>query len=101
MSKTMTVEDFRAKVPGFFSKSNRKFYGDTAYSVWKGMLIVKTTKKLSVGSYTSFVAYRYKDEDTFWVASASTREMIRLKINTVIAQNVDAEYDVTNKPWSD
>lgn len=95
----MTVADFRANVPGFFSRNNRKFFGDTSYGTWKGMLIVKNRKKLSTGFYIRFTAYRYEDGDTFWVASANSRDLLRLKISTVIDQGVRSEYDVTNKPW--
>ena len=96
MSIPTTIAQFRARFPGFFSKSNRAFFGDQKYSVYKDFLIIKTTKKLSVGSFTEHVAYRWSEEDqnVNWVASCNNLPLLKMKLNAILRYGIKSEYDL-------
>ena len=98
MSTPTTVAQFKTRCPGFFSKFNKKFFGDQSYSVYKEFFIVQRTKALSpgCGSYTSHVAYRWseKDQDVNWVAECNNRPLLKMKLNEILRYGVRSEYDL-------
>ena len=41
MKEFKKVQDFRDWMPEFFSRSNRRFFRDVKYRIWKGCLILE------------------------------------------------------------
>lgn len=94
-----TVAQFKAVCPEFFSKHNKQFFGDAKHSVYHGFLIIKTTKKLSVGSYTNHIAYRWNESDKYisWVADANNRPLLLMKLRMIETTGVRSEHDLPSK----
>jgi hypothetical protein len=44
---SLTLDEIKASIPGFFTESNTRFFGDNRYVVYKGQLIVDGTMVLS------------------------------------------------------
>jgi len=80
---TMTVKDYRNRCPNFFSRANRRFFGDRGHRVWKGFLLTMTTFRPSAGPLERSVSiYRpLGEDDVLWVGTADSIEDARDKIN--------------------
>lgn len=91
----LTVADYRRICPGFFSKSNRRGFGDQRYSTYHGCLIVTCNRALSNGHEICFVAYcpTTEGDDVRCLGSFNSRRPAREKArqNPQLKKEINSE----------
>jgi len=91
----MTVADYKAKVPGFFTKSKRQGHGDKSYRVFRDCLIVRQVPKLSSGLYfPHYTAYRFNNDDVNWMAQHPNLKELKKLILRILESGVSSMYDL-------
>ena len=97
MKEPITLDLLKRRVAGFFSPSDRKFFGKQRFSIYKNILIVRMVRKLSDHrDYVSFAAYRPNRNitDLNWVANSNSRHHIIHLIDEILKNKVKGMYNL-------
>jgi len=58
----MKLVELKSKYPAFFSKENRRLFGDKGYRIYKDYLIVKLSKTINNSKFEGFSIYKITNE---------------------------------------
>jgi hypothetical protein len=65
----MRLVELKSKYPAFFSRINKRLFGDRKYKIYKDFLVVEFSKQLGSNNFAGYNIYKINNDSLDYVKS--------------------------------